>query len=160
MFSESSTRATLWDGFERYLARFAELESRYEALLDGRRIVEFVWLGGSFVSTRLHPRNIDLTVAINSDAPSKLFEKPGSAWMSRAFDRLKCQNEFGVAPIQLNYRRVKSVFQSWELPSEDVAYLRERGAWDDWWQRCRLDGETGPSTESAEAKRGYLEVTL
>jgi hypothetical protein len=165
-FPHSATRGSLWAGLERYTAEFAKVEDRfgdkgYEEL-RGMTLLKAFWLGGSFVSAKQNPKNIDLTVIYDKSARDLLKSRPGSGWMVQAFQRDRCRAEYGVSPLPMGYRPIASVFQHGTLPPADQTYLRERGAWDDWWQRCRTPGvdDEQPSIETAAAVRGYVEVVL
>lgn len=162
MFASSSTRATLWRGLTRYIVRFFDLQGRYEGLLEGRQLVHFIWIGGSFASKKLDPRQIDLSIAIDVLGRRGLAGKPGTAWFSDATRREHCVSEYGVSPLEIPYVVVPSPFRSNRLGVDEQNYLRERGAWDDWWQRARTPGvvDCPPSAETARTVRGYLEVTL
>ncbi|MCX4486095.1 hypothetical protein OG890_19410 [Streptomyces anulatus] len=161
-FQASATRAQLWSGLDTYLSRFFDLEERHQGALDGSQLIHALWLGGSYVSSKINPQNIDLTVLIDERAASAIRGLEGTRWLSSAFNRKARLAEFGVSPLRIGYRPVVSVFRAELLAPEDQAYLRERGAWDDWWQRCRLDGvdKSEPTLETAAPQRGYLEVTL
>ncbi|MGW4508543.1 DUF6932 family protein [Streptomyces sp. NPDC004436] len=160
-FAESSTRLRIWDGFESYLARFFMLEDHFSETLRGEPLVHCVWLGGSFVSSRLDPSNADLTVFVNESSAQAIKGRPGAGWMTTAFKRQHTEKTFSLSAIEVRYRPVRSVFQLDELEHAELEYLRQRGAWDDWWQRCRPPGEKdAPTLESAAPRRGYLEVTL
>lgn len=161
-FASSSTRSDLWDGLERYLVRFFDLEERHQDVLAGRDLVRCLWLGGSYVSSRVDPNNIDVTVCIDDAARLMLRGRPGSKWLAKAFSREERRKEFGVSPLELRYRPVVSVFRSRVTDAEDQRYLQDRGSWDEWWQRCRdPQANTGePTLGTVEARRGYLEVTL
>jgi hypothetical protein len=160
-FVASETRRPLWESFERYMARFFALEEMYPELARELKLVHCVWLGGSYVSTKVDPDNIDLTVFIDDEAASVYRGKRGAPWIREAFDRDKIKRDFGLSPIRVKYRPIPSVFLPDKLASEDQEYLRDRGAWDDWWQRCRQQGieKMAPTVESARPARGYLEVT-
>lgn len=161
-FPQSTTRAGLWQGLDRYLARFFWLESHYQELLGGEKLVPALWLGGSFASSKLDPNNIDLTVLLNDRQATLLRGQPGVRWLADAFSRARVVREYGLSPLEIRYRPLPSVFMSERLPPPDQKYLRERGAWDDWWQRCRTFGveEGAPTVESAAPRRGYLEVIV
>lgn len=161
-FRASSTRRRLWAGLSEYLARFAALEARYEDRLAGRPLLHYLWLGGSFVSPEIDPRNIDVTVCVDGDARSRLRGLPGSAWLNRAFDRDSMESRHGLSPLALQYFPVASVFRMHRLDRSQLTYLQQRGGWDDWWQRCRdPKAESQEPTEATAApRRGYLEVTL
>jgi hypothetical protein len=157
-FANSQTRRDLWNHFERYLARFFSLEDTYADVLPVP-LLERVWLGGSFVSAKLDPRNVDATLLINQEAKNALKGRPGAGIFTRSRDSVVA--EYKVSPLFLNYKPVVHVFQLDQLEESDKTYLAERGAWDDWWQRLRADGEkAGPSLDTCAPRRGYLEVVF
>lgn len=158
LFEDSRTRAELWTNFERYLTIFLTLEDRYSELLPGP-LVDRVWLGGSFVSAKRDPRNIDTTSFVNRAAHTAIRGKEGAGVFSKSRDYFL--DEFKLSPLFVYYEPVVSVFKLDELEDSQRAYLLSRGAWDDWWQRRRQDGERqAPTVETCEPRRGYLEVVL
>ncbi|MFJ3954266.1 DUF6932 family protein [Streptomyces libani] len=161
-FRDSRTRRSLWEGLEAYLSRFFDLEERHRQVAGEVRLIHSLWLGGSFVSTKVDPGNIDLTVLTDDAAVAALKGLPGTRWLTSAFKREARLAEFGVSPLHVGYRPIVSVFRPETLDAADQTYLRHRGAWDDWWQRCRPDGvdKSEPTLDSAAPRRGYLEVTL
>ncbi|MEU6538082.1 hypothetical protein [Streptomyces sp. NPDC047000] len=162
-FGDSVTRATLWEGLLTYLGRFADLEDTYTADLDGLVLVHRLWLGGSYVSAKRDPRNIDATLLIDLRAEARVCGRPGSKWLTTAFkSRQNMAAKFGVAPLRVGYRPIAHVFQPEHFSTGERTYFMERGLWDDWWQRCRLPDQSdrSPSVESAVPARGYLEVRL
>lgn len=161
-FSSSQTRRRLWDGLEAYLSRFFDLEDRHRQVIGEVKLIHSLWLGGSYVSTKLDPSNIDLTVLIDEAAAGAMKGLPGTRWLASAFHRDARLEEFGVSPLRIGYRPIVSVFRPESLAPDDQTYLRDRGAWDDWWQRCRPSGvdKCEPTLESVAPARGYLEVTL
>jgi hypothetical protein len=162
-FEGSKTRDKLWTGFEEYAFSFVLLEQRYSHLLDGASLIHSVWLGGSFVSSKLDPENVDATVLVDEAAEKAVRGQPGSTWLTDAFkSRRSILQKFGVSALRIGYRPVASVFDVRTMSAEEQTYFRDRGRWDDWWQRCRLPDipEEPPSEASAVPVRGYLEVTL
>jgi hypothetical protein len=161
-FQGSDTRQQLWSGLETYLSRFFDLEERHRAVAGDVSLVHAVWLGGSYVSTKLNPQNIDLTVLIDEGAVAAMRGLEGTRWLISAFNRKARLAELGVSPLRVGYRPIVSVFRADRLAPPEQAYLRDRGAWDDWWQRCRPNGvdKTEPTLETVVPRRGYLEVTL
>lgn len=160
---DSITRQALWDGLHGYLDRFFTLEDANTDVLDGLTLVHRLWLGGSFVSAKTDPRNVDVTVLIDVRAERAVRGRPGSKWLSTAFQsRDNMLRKFGVSPVRVGYQPVGHVFRPERFTAEERTYFMERGVWDDWWQRCRLPGRTdrSPSRESAAPARGYLEVRL
>ncbi len=160
-FSPSISRQRLWDGLGAYLARFVLLEQRHQALLSAP-LVPFMWLGGSFVSNEQDPRNLDITVAFSAAGRLALRGHPGAGWLTDAFARARTEAEFGLRALELPHLLLPSVFQSHRLRADEQNYLRERGAWDDWWQRIRDPGQTnvGPTAHTVVSRRGYVEVIL
>lgn len=157
-FKNSQTRADIWANFERYLALFFALEDRYAEELPVP-LLDRVWLGGSFVSAKLDPRNVDATLHINQAAKDAIKGRPGSGIFARSRDSVL--EEYKVSRLFLNYEPVVHVFRLNELEESQRNYLAGRGAWDDWWQRCRGDGEReGPTLETCPPRRGYLEVVF
>ncbi|WP_405408643.1 DUF6932 family protein [Streptomyces sp. NBC_01124] len=162
-FQGSDTRQVLWDGLNNYLEPFFALEDLYADALDGRTLIHRVWLGGSFVSAKTDPGNIDATLLIDVEAERAVRGRPGSKWLTTAFQsRANMLRKFGVSPVRIGYQPVVHVFRPERFTAEERTYFMERGVWDDWWQRCRLPGQTdfSPSHESAAPARGYLEVRL
>lgn len=162
-FRDSATRSRLWDGLHAYLEPFFTLEDQYAGDLDGLALVHRLWLGGSYVSAKLDPRNIDATLLIDARAERAVRGKPGSKWLTTAFkSRNSMREKYGVSPMRVGYRPVGNVFRPELMTPEERTYFMERGVWDDWWQRCRLPdhADRSPSAESAVPARGYLEVRL
>jgi len=161
-FENSKTRTRLWTGLRGYLEGFLALEDGYASVLDGLPLIHRLWLGGSFVSAKLDPRNIDATLLIDVRAERAIRGRPGSKWMTTAFKRDSIKREFGVSPVRVGYLPVSHVFRPGLMSPEAQTYFMERGVWDDWWQRCRLPDQTdrSPSEASAAPARGYLEVRL
>ncbi|WP_445524689.1 DUF6932 family protein [Streptomyces cyslabdanicus] len=162
-FQESATRTALWDGLLDYVDRFLALEDAYADVLAGLRLIHRVWLGGSFVSTKPDPRNIDATLLIDTRAERAVRGKPGSKWLTTAFQsRDRMREKFGVSPLRIGYQPVAHIFEPERFTPEERTYFIQRGVWDDWWQRCRLPGQVdrSPSEQSAAPARGYLEVRL
>lgn len=162
-FQDSTTRTALWDGLLDYVDRFLTLENTYEDVLVGFPLIHRIWLGGSFVSTKTNPGNIDATLLIDNRAERAVRGRPGSKWLTTAFQsRDRMREKFGVSPLRIGYQPVAHIFEPERFTPEERTYFTQRGVWDDWWQRCRLpDGkDRSPSEASAAPARGYLEVRL
>ncbi|WP_112467003.1 DUF6932 family protein [Streptomyces triticisoli] len=162
-FQDCTTRTALWDGLLDYVDRFLTLEDAYADVLAGLRLIHRMWLGGSFVSTKPDPRNIDATLLIDTRAERAVRGKPGSKWLTTAFQsRDRMREKFGVSPLRIGYQPVARIFEPERFTPEERTYFTQRGVWDDWWQRCRLPGQAdrSPSEQSAAPARGYLEVRL
>ncbi|MCT9107869.1 hypothetical protein N4G69_19875 [Streptomyces mirabilis] len=111
-FQDSATRAGLWGRFHNYLDRFLTLEETYADALAGLPLIHGLWLGGSFVSTKPDPGNIDATLLIDTRAERAVRGKPGSKWLTTAFQsRERMREKFGVSPLRIGYQPVARVFE-------------------------------------------------
>jgi hypothetical protein len=157
-FKNSQTRAEIWKNFERYLALFFALEEKYADVLP-MPLLDRMWLGGSFVSAKLDPRNVDATLHINQAAKEAIKGKPGAGIFTRS--RESVLEEYKVSRLFLDYEPVVHVFRLDQMEESQKNYLAGRGAWDDWWQRRRGAGEReAPTLETCPPRRGYLEVVF
>ncbi len=162
-FPGSSTRREIWDGFVAYLRIWADIEERMRPHLGDDALLSVVWLAGSFISEKLDPHNLDLSVMVGYDAIQKCKGKPGAKKLVELANREKMLKQFRLSPILIRYRYVQSPFRLQNLaPGPELDYALNRGAFDDFWQRTRPVGEPkGPPTkESGALSRGYLEVEV
>ncbi len=136
------------------------MEERFKDRLDRGLLVQ-MWIGGSFASTKLDPRNIDVTLFIDVEQRNKLSGLEGSGKLRKLMkSRDRIARNYGVSPMFVDYRAVANVFQPDQMTTEDRDYFLGRGIWDDWWQRTRSSDDQPPTHESAASRRGYLEVRL
>lgn len=103
-----------------------------------------------------------MTVALSARGRVALRGRPGAAWLTDAFARDRIQARYGLVALELPHLLVPSVFQSHRLRADEQDYPRERGAWDDWWQRTRDadQADVVPTAHTAVPRRGYVEVVL
>lgn len=160
-FAGSATRGAIWDGFVAYMAAWREVEDTLADVLGGRPLVMSVWLGGSFISGKLDPHNVDLTMIIDGELAESCSGKQGMGKFAKLVRRDRMLELFLVSPCIVRYSYFRSPFpdQIGSTPFIEQ-YVRMRGAFDDWWQRVRPTGEPkgAPTKETAGARRGYLEV--
>lgn len=127
-------------------------------------LVERAWIGGSFVTNKPNPDDIDCLFILSGDRYEAL---PSN----RKRNQVRRFNRKGWVRESLNLRVEAFVLirvpfaNPWEgdgVRAEARPYTQVRGAWDDWWLRTRTgEGpDEEPRVESAEPRRGYLEVTL
>lgn len=163
-FAQSQTRPQLWEDLLTYLLYWTELEEVHAEVLDGRSLLHYAWLGGSFVSTKDDPNNVDFSLIVDGEARDAVRGRPHSRWLTRAFSRDYVRDKLGLrlAPLQVIHRPVISPFKMQNVERAETAYLASRGGWDDWWQRCRNDdlSDPAPSLHTVTPRRGYVEVTL
>lgn len=165
VFADSTTRPALWSNLLNYLGEFAAVEARHaDRLVEVDRadqgVLHCLWLGGSFVSSKPSPRNIDVTVLLDAVARNSLRGLPNTRWLTEAFSRDKMLDEFGLSPLPIAYDPPASPFRAHEWSAGHRGYLSDRGLWDDFWQRTRRPGSTSPTLETAAPARGYVEVVL
>jgi hypothetical protein len=103
------------------------------------------WIGGSFVSDKAQPGDIDVTAVIDGGASSP--DKTAQDWINPR-DKWKHQVHSDVGRLLLldGFAVVKYPDGSPLIAD----YYRLRGHWDDWWQRSRASGQA--------LTRGYVEV--
>ncbi len=120
------------------------------------------WIGGSFLSVTDEPDDIDCVYWVEDLELSKAGLNPDSHAILGAFARQKVIRQ----TLEL---RVDTFLVPWhcqenlsELSSDySQVYYRQRGYWDDFWQRRRSGGKYDPPRrEDALPRRGYLEVML
>ncbi|MGN2635818.1 DUF6932 family protein [Nocardia takedensis] len=156
-FKSSSNRGALFGGLLRYLLDWGEVPRKTGV---GDPILRSVWMAGSFVSPKLEPGDLDLTVIIDGGTADAMRGKPGSkAIRDLTQHRDGVKQRYGLEVFTLRWHPVVHLHQANPaLSAAELAYLSDRGRYDDWWQRCRLDEADLPSVESCASRRGYLEV--
>ncbi|BCJ71200.1 hypothetical protein CS0771_07440 [Catellatospora sp. IY07-71] len=163
-FKDSATRLDRWDGLTKYLALWRAAEDRVAPILDGRSLIKSVWLGGSFISSKVDPGNVDLTVITDGAIVTECTNQGINERLAILKNRTKMKNAFAVAPTVVAYRWFRSPWDLLRGDAQSLAAEREYGLWrgamDDWWQRARPDGEDKfePTEETGQWTRGYLEV--
>ena len=152
-FGSSTTRQAI---FKDFLVAGDMLEDISDTL------IEAVWVGGSFVTGKIDPDDIDCTFVINGPAFRAL---PSNSKRARVMkfnqkDWLRSKTGLRVESFVLVREPIANPWGSGAVNPDAADYLSVRGAWDDWWLRVRksIDKSHAPVIEDAEPKRGYLEV--
>lgn len=160
---------------ERYVddTRFSQSSTRRQIFLDwlkakemiddvGPDLVESTWVGGSFVTGRLDPDDIDCMFLINSKA---FYDLPSNRKRStlREFNKkgwLRGKTGLRVESFILVREEYANPWFRDTVIDEAREYAALRGAWDDWWLRISTNAtkEEPPKLEDAAPRRGYLEV--
>jgi hypothetical protein len=153
-FAGSSTRGEIFTHLLAVIEMFKEFSAD---------LIESIWIGGSFVTDKPDPDDIDCLFVLNgavfdglSNSKRQNVQKFNRKGMVR--DKLSLRVETFIL--------VRVAFANpWErggVHPDAAPYTQVRGAWDDWWLRVRTgEGpDDPPRIESAEPKRGYLEVLL
>lgn len=123
-FDESTTRQEIWNNLLDFLAAFTAVEERHRAVLPGR-LIDRVWIGGSFVSTKLDPRNADCTLWLNGEVVQALKGREGSGLLGKS--REHWLRNYGVSALLAHFYPVVKVFDERKLASHELEYLRDRG---------------------------------
>jgi hypothetical protein len=158
-FAGSTTRSPLFDGLLRY---FADWELVQSATNADSPILKAVWIAGSFASSAIDPGDIDVTPILDGVVADAVAGRPGSGGIrSLTRHRNSVKARYGVEIFPVRWHPIEHPFDNnVDLTGDEAAYLSDRGKMDDWWQRCRVDGQDIPTIESCEARRGYLEVIV
>ena len=152
-FSASTTRRTIWADFETGLQ-----------LLSSAVLVHAAWLGGSFISSKLDPSDLDVVFLVNqSDLnrrsdPEKQIVDAFLRWEDQGPGRPARAHGLLIDSFILNWRPLAN-------PNPDAPghapYVKWRGYWDDFWCRNRSGSKSDPPTrEDALPRRGYVEVII
>ncbi|MEE6289310.1 hypothetical protein V2J52_16775 [Georgenia sp. MJ173] len=149
MWAASTTRPTVWADWLQVTAQ-------------ARKVVPVAaaWLGGSFLTDKLNPDDLDVIYLIDARQAAAV-----TSPLYRGFLSLLSQ---GQALRTLRGSRLDTFVIDW-VPDPDGArmapgfsdYVADRGYWDDLWQRSLSGPKMAPRVPSdALPKRGYLEVIL
>lgn len=168
-FASSETRPDRWRGFREYISLWKDVQRRVEQDLD-RPLVKAIWLGGSFISAKLDPNNVDLALFVDGDSLAICKQKGQSGRISLLSGRDKMTRTLHVTPSIVPYRYVRSPWDmyrdnpAYQAPytGEHFRYVGQRGCFDDWWLRMRPEGEDkgAPTAHTGAWARGYVEVML
>ncbi len=148
-FSTSTTRREVWEHF-------------ISATNGIRSIVPVVcvWIGGSFLTDKLDPDDIDVVYWCEDTLVDRV-KDPQAMLLLQLFAENKLRDAANL--------RVDTRYCKWHLyPEADRAtsvehqsYVLSRGYWDDFWMRKRSGAKTDPPQPSdALPRRGYFEVPL
>lgn len=117
-----------------------------------------VWIGGSFLSSKPEPGDVDAVYIVRGkeyDALQDVADKQLVALFSGG-EQLK-QRGLLVDSYVLHWTpRVSNGLET----DREHRELTFRGYWDDWLQRNKLDRKAPPAAADAEPVRGYVEVVL
>lgn len=155
-FRSSLTRRDVWSGFLSYVAAW-ELAERE---LGGQVVIAW-WIGGSFISAKRNPEDVDVTPVLDQDFLDSTVGKPGMGHIKKLVgNRQSVRSAFSVEPFPLRWQALPATLFPDNLSPANQQMLAQRGGLDTWWQRLRPPGpKMAPTVPSVFAERGYLEVT-
>ncbi|MGW9168422.1 DUF6932 family protein [Agromyces sp. NPDC055658] len=151
-YDASTTRQGIWNDF-------LDVTKGLRGMLP----VCYVWVSGSFISSKLNPEDIDVMYWCE-DVDFNRVRTSGTIVEQYVLQTIAQSRLRSVTG-----HRVDSRIGRWHArpetglldTPEHHAYARSRGFWDDFWMRIR-SGEKGdpPVRLDALPRRGYVEVTL
>lgn len=143
--ADSLTRAMIWSDFQRATGKLREVIP-----------VCAIWIGGSFVSAKVDPSDIDVIYIVSAHGYAQLQD-------DKARRRVALFSKAGE--LKAKGIRVDSYVLNWTPIAEPhpdnpahTPYLKWRGYWDDFLQRHTLDKNQPLDRLSSVPARGYLEV--
>lgn len=148
-FSSSVTRKEIWEDF-------------WSATSELRRIVPVicVWVGGSFLTEKVDPDDIDVVYWCQDEFVDRVTD-PKDRMLLQLFAQNQIRRKTGL--------RVDTRYCRWYLyPEADRGttlefeqYASQRGYWDDFWMRSRSGAKgAAPRLTDALPRRGYCEIEL
>lgn len=117
-----------------------------------------VWIGGSFVTSKTDPADLDVTWIVHRGDFERVRSDAKTAQMIERFARSKLKPKVSIDSYMMAYEAIPQPDMSDHVQKR---YWIPRGHWDDWWQRVRQTTEgLDPTPLDAAPCRGYLEVIL
>ncbi|MFI9119021.1 DUF6932 family protein [Streptomyces bikiniensis] len=146
----SATREAIWDEW-----------AQHRAVMDAvAGATTRLWVGGSFVSDKPDPSDIDVTYLLRADAYDRL-DRDTLSYLDDLTLRAWCV-ENGMRVDAHLVRLPEAMAVSQMLPSlltaEANESFRDIGLYDEMWQCTR--GASGANGVPATLRRGYVEVLL
>lgn len=145
-FGTSTTRADIWAKFQVLVARAKNEKAK----------IPSAFVSGTFVTSKIDPSDIDASLLVDS---SRVTNDQTRGRIQTAIEVAGDQFKLDVFPIWWSPEPVDG--GSLALTNEANVYLRDRGLWDDLWQRNVAKAERRPfQRHHAFPQRGYLEVMI
>lgn len=149
-FAASGTRREVW-------THWLEATDRLRTLLP----VCAAWLGGSFLTARQDPDDVDAVYLIDTREAFQLrVRDPDGARVLAVFamgDELRKRSGLRVDTFVLEWPLLPGPVPNALFGQQ---YLASRGYWDDFWQRTRTGAKGTLDPADALPRRGYVEVIL
>ncbi|WP_159619885.1 DUF6932 family protein [Arthrobacter zhaoguopingii] len=119
--------------------------------------VAAVWIGGSFLSEKERPGDVDAVYIVRGKAYDNLSDEMKQAVSVFAGSGILKDNGYAVDSYLFAWRPRPSYSADTDGEREE---LRSRGYWDDWLQREKIDRSAPLVDEDSFPVRGYVEVIL
>ena len=149
-FENSTVRPTIW-------ASWVEAQSVLHSLVP----TYAAWVGGSFVSAKVDPDDMDSVFIVDDHALQKI-EDGELKHLVMMFARGGEFHKPAGRALDTFLLPWTAILASGALtPVSQENYYNLRGYWDDFWQRIRSGSKLSPPTFlDAVPRRGFLEVKL
>lgn len=146
----------IW-GFNGHRLELLDEFERFVTLVTKAVKVEAYWISGTILSDKPDPSDVDVVFLIDEDTLAGLGTAASRLATPKGLHELASRRQLRVDAYVLPWRLRTTP----ESTSEDDAYLRQRGYWDDFWMRLRSvpKGDT-PVRLCALPRRGYVEVIV
>lgn len=151
----------------RYLTTFEEIKSKYDTANDSNRLtiieeleklvvlarhlfgtVASIWIGGSYITSKPSPQDIDVVFLVTDEAYKKAIQSPeGRFLITLMLDK---------APKPTVDAYILTVPPT-KMKQDEEGYVALRGYWDQFWSKARF-GENDDRWLYPAA--GYLEVII
>jgi hypothetical protein len=137
-FATSCTRAPIWSDFE-----------------------VCVWIGGSFLTSKVDPDDIDLVFWCHDAEISKVTH-PSARLLLQFFADNSIRARTGLrVDTRCCLWHMNPEAHNGSTTAQHQDYLLRRGYWDDFWMRKRSGAKDQPAQlADALPRRGYIEVSL
>lgn len=142
VYAGSTTREQVWSDFMDLVDLIRRLRVRVPA----------AFLGGSFVTSKMDPSDVDAALIFDA---SRITSPPTFAQVNKVVTEAKVVNGLQVDAFLIPWH------PDGTLDGGRPDYLRERGKWDDFWQRKVAKADRYPPQRSHSMPvRGYVEVII
>lgn len=143
---QNKRRLDIWEDFEQLL----------EGVRGAAGNVSACWIGGSYLTEKPHPSDIDCVFVIDHAllSSARLDDKKRAVLNVVSNGQAKFKWELLVDAYILEWHPRNGMDEGTQLRKEQ--YLQARGFYDDFWSRTR----TGSVREQSVPQRGYLEVII
>nr|WP_138733093.1 hypothetical protein [Modestobacter excelsi] len=147
-WSASASRQSIW-------AQWHEAAAALRAVVP----VCAAWVGGSFLSQEMEPKDIDCVWIVDEGLLDEVRQDPDARQYISLFANGLIRRDDMRVDCRIMHWRPRPGIEMEDARDQD--YAMWRGYWDDFWQRVRNGPEGAPRTRAETLpRRGYVEVVL
>lgn len=131
----------------------------FTSLVRGVVPICSLWIGGSYLSDKERPNDIDAVMLIDGENIDRLTDSGERRLVTTEGLHEFC-SELGLS-VDVSLHAWRALPSVAELTDADWQLLQDRGFWDDLWQRVRSVPKGSRSTRLCSLpRRGYVEVLI